>query len=93
MDSLFSPNASSVASPMPQTQTAPQIGAGETKVTEEHYGEGTTSTDHANDIPAMRTRQNLCLKDKPLEVHPFEFASVWCVCVCICTCICVFLFV
>ena len=64
MDSLFSPNASSVASPRPQSQNASLLSADDAKAED-----GIKAADPEKDAPARRTRQNLCLKDKPLEVR------------------------
>ena len=73
MDSLFSPNASSVASPMPSS-FAPSLDGvafevdGKT-VEEQKVDVGVLlASQEEKDAPARRTRQNLCLKDKPLEV-------------------------
>ena len=71
MDSLFSPNASSVASPMPQSQNASLVGAEDMRTADQQKnvsGDGGRASELDKDAPAKRTRQNLCLKDKPLEV-------------------------
>ena len=78
MDSLFSPNASTVDSPCPNSlnvslastsRAEPEVGAsslvdGESSAARLEASNGGRC---GKDAPAKRTRQNFSLKDKPLE--------------------------